>query len=188
MLRKLSCSRARSSSISLLAVSVIVLSLSPSTAKAGQLGEQSYFDHSPHLIRSATSNDAAHNPATYEFTIALPADAGAPLQTVKIVQEQNLDHVHFDVARSSAFLGDSFAGGQSVPLAAIGGEMPKNDSEATVTFNPPIQPGQTVTVALDATANPWQGGVYLFGVTAYPEGNQASGTFLGFGRIHFQTY
>ena len=53
----------------------------------------------------------------------------------------------------------------------MGGEKPKNDSEATVTFNPPIQPGQTVTVALDATANPWYGGVYLFGVTAYPEGN-----------------
>ena len=104
MFRKLLYPKARSSSFSRFAISVLVISLLPSAAKAGQLGGHSYFEHSPHLTRSATSNNAAHTPATYEFTITVPSDAGASLQTVRIVQEQNLDLVHFDVAHSSAFL------------------------------------------------------------------------------------
>ncbi len=162
--------------------------LIPAAAKAGQFEGQSYFDHSPQLIRSATSNRAAHTPATYEFTIRVPKDAGAALQTVKVVQEKGLDNVHFVIANSSAFLGDSLAGGSPISLAAVGGEMPRDVSEATVTFNPPIQPGETVTVALDAQLNPFNGGIYLFGVTAYPEGNQSAGLFLGFGRIQLQSY
>lgn len=188
MFRERHCFKARARLVSLCVISVVTLGLMPFTARAGQVGGRGYFDHSPRLIRSATSNITAHTPATYEFTITVPQDAGAALQTVKVVQEQNLDHIHFDTTNSSAFLGDSFAGGRAIPLAAIGGEMPKDASEAIVTFNPPIHPGQTVTVALDATANPWLGGVYLFGVTAYPEGDQSSGLFLGFGRIQLQNY
>jgi hypothetical protein len=32
--------------------------------------------------------------------------------------------------------------------------------------------------------NPIGGGVYLFGVTAYPMGDHSSGMFLGYGRFH----
>lgn len=186
MLRKLSPARSRF--VSLFTLSAVLFSLLPLAAKAGQIGGRSYFDHSPHLLRAAASNVVAHTPSAYEFTIHVPSDAGAALQTVKIAQEQNLDRVSFDPTQSRAFLGDHLARGQSVSLAAIGGERPENRNETTVTFNPPIQPGQTVTVVLDATANPWTGGVYLFGVTAYPEGDQSSGLFLGYGRIHLQSY
>lgn len=188
MLRRLSLLKARSRFVSLFTVSAVLISVLPLTARAGQIGGRSYFDHSPHLVRTAASNVLAHTPSAYEFTIQVPSDAGAALQTVRIVQEQNLDRVSFDPAQSRAFLGDNIAREQSVSLAAIGGELPQNRNEATVTFNPPIQPGQTVTVVLDATANPWNGGVYLFGVTAYPEGDQSSGLFLGYGRIHLQSY
>jgi Protein of unknown function (DUF2808) len=188
MLRKLPSLKARSRFELLFTVSAVLLSVLPLTARAGQIGGRGYFDHSPHLVRTAASNVLAHSPSAYEFTIQVPSDAGAALQTLKIVQEQNLDRVSFDPTQSRAFLGDHTARGQSVSLAAIGGEQPKNKSETTVTFNPPIQPGQTVTVVLDATSNPWNGGVYLFGVTAYPEGDQSSGLFLGYGRIHLQSY
>ena len=188
MLRKQPNLKSKLAVIPLFAIGMVTLGDWASTATAEQVGGRSYFDHAPRLTRSAVSNYTPLNPSTYQFTISVPSDAGAALQTVKIVQEPNLDRVHFNVANSSAFLGNSFAGGQSVPLAALGGDLPQDATEATVTFNPPIQPGQTVTVVLDASKNPWLGGSYLFGVTAYPEGNQNSGLFLGFGRIQFPIY
>ncbi len=53
-----------------------------------------------------------------------------------------------------------------------------------IAFDPPIAPGQTVTVSLQADRNPLQGGVYLFGVTAFPMGESNSGLFLGYGRVN----
>nr|WP_199755917.1 DUF2808 domain-containing protein [Chroococcidiopsis cubana] len=47
-----------------------------------------------------------------------------------------------------------------------------------------MSPGTTVTVALRAKRNP-SGGIYLFGVTAFPTGEKSSGQFLGYGRLHF---
>jgi hypothetical protein len=171
--------KAHSSFISLIVASSLIISFLPLTARAGQIGGRSYFDHSPRLIRSTTSNVTSRALASYEFTIAVPSDAGAALQTIKIAQAENLDRVSFHPTRRHAFRAD----GQPVMLAAIGGEQPSDRSETMVTFDPPIQPGQTVTVALDATLNPWHTGIYLFGVTAYPEGDQTAGLFLGFGRI-----
>jgi hypothetical protein len=55
----------------------------------------------------------------------------------------------------------------------------------SVTFDPPIAPGQTVTVGLRPVRNPNVGGVYLFGVTAFPAGEKVHGQFLGFGRLQF---
>ncbi|HEY9294790.1 MAG TPA: DUF2808 domain-containing protein [Phormidium sp.] len=40
-------------------------------------------------------------------------------------------------------------------------------------------------MALDPVRNPCFSGVYLFGVTAFPQGEKAHGQFLGFGRFHF---
>ncbi|BAU11636.1 hypothetical protein LEP3755_21360 [Leptolyngbya sp. NIES-3755] len=183
MLRKRLCFNAQSSFIPLLVLNVFMVSLLPSIARAGQFGGRSYFDHSPRLVRTTTNNVTSHALATYEFTIAVPPDAGAALQTVKIAQVENLDRVSFNSTHRRAYLDEGVAKGQSVSLAAIGGEQPNDRSETTVTFDPPIQPGQVVTVALDATLNPWHSGIYLFGVTAYPEGDQTSGLFLGFGRV-----
>jgi len=33
--------------------------------------------------------------------------------------------------------------------------------------------------------NPCYGGAYLFGLTAFPQGEVPHGQFLGYGRIHF---
>ena len=71
-----------------------------------------------------------------------------------------------------------------MPLASIGGEQPNKPGEATIAFDPPVSPGTTVTVALRAKRNP-SGGVYLFGVTAFPAGERSWGQFLGYGRLHF---
>jgi hypothetical protein len=161
-------------------------SLLASAAVAQQLNnDRSFFDHAPRLIRTAASFQDVYTPSTYQFTIKVPEDAGANLQAVRIVQDnRNLGAVNFDISQSSAFLGETFAGGPAVSLASIGGTQPTDSNEVTVAFNPPIAPGQTVTVALQADRNPWQGGVYLFGVTAYPIGENSPGLFLGYGRIN----
>lgn len=157
-----------------------------SAAIAGQIGERSYFDHAPRLIRSALNPLIPDTPGTYEFTVTVPENAGAPLQAIRIVQERSISSVPFSIADSSAFLGNRFAQGSRVAIAPVGGQMSKDSNEATLMFNPPIQPGQTVTVALEAKRNPHESGPYLFGVTAYPEGELNHGLFLGFGR--FQIY
>lgn len=143
------------------------------------------FNHPPSLIRVATSSSSPNTSATYYFTLSVPKDAGELLEAVKIVQRQNVDTVAFDMNQSRAYKGNSVAGGPALSLASIGGEAPANPGEAVVVFDPPVSPGSKVTVALKAKHNPWQGGVYLFGVTAYPAGENGIGQFLGYGRIHF---
>jgi len=70
-----------------------------------------------------------------------------------------------------------------IPLMPIGGAA--KPGEITVVFEQPVQPGNTVTVAIAAKANPNFGGSYEFGVTAYPVGDNSMGLFLGYGRINF---
>ena len=146
--------------------------------------QQATFDKAPRLIRSAASSNTANAPASYHFTLRVPENAGESLQAVKIVQQPGVQTIEFNMNRSQAFIGDSFAGGPNVSLASTGG-LPSTEGEATVVFDPPIPPGSTVTVSLRAKENPRFGGVYLFGVTAYPEGNNSEGQFLGYGRLHF---
>lgn len=145
--------------------------------------EQTFFNRAPRLVRTAASSLATMTPATYQFTLEVPPNAGAPLQAVKIAPEQNFRTADLNQTQATAFLGNSFAGGTPLPLASIGGEQPANHHEVTVVFNPPIAPGQTVTVSVPADRNPDDAGVYLFGVTAYPQGNNSPGLFLGYGRV-----
>ena len=55
----------------------------------------------------------------------------------------------------------------------------------TVIFANPIPPGTTFTVRLKPKRNPDLGGVYLFGVTAFPWGEKPDGLYLGAGRLQF---
>lgn len=155
------------------------------SANAGQLPSgQSFFDRAPRLVRTAASFQSVNTPSTYQFTVKVPEDAGANLQALRIGQDQETHNVDFDPNQSAAFLGNSFAGGPKVPLASIGGAMPADSDAVTVVFDPPIAPGQTVTVSLQANRNPRDEGVYLFGVTAFPEGESNQGLFLGHGRVN----
>lgn len=145
---------------------------------------RTFFNNPPRLIRSAASfkgNDIPGN--TYQFTLRVPEDAGEPLEAVKIQQRPNVDTVRFNPGQTRAFRGDSFAGGPGLSLANIGGPEPARGEEVVV-FDPPVAPGSTVTVSLKGRS-PDQGGVYLFGVTAFPAGDQGQGQSLGYGRLHF---
>jgi Protein of unknown function (DUF2808) len=157
----------------------------PQTAQVKLNNGQTYFSTSPRLTRSAASEKGAYAPSTYEFTLAVPADAGQPLKAVTIAQAENAETIRFDVPNSKAFAGNRYAAGPVIPLASIGGSQPANSKAVTIVFDQPVQPGSTVTVALEAKANPTFGGIYEFGVTAFPGGENGTGLFLGFGRLSF---
>ena len=148
-------------------------------------GGRTFFDQSPRLIRTAASLTSSRTPSTYQFTIEVPSDAGEPLKAVTITQKPNAERIKFDVSENRAFIGDSFAGGPQLSLANIGGIQPSDSNEVTVVFDQPVVPGSRVTVSLRAKKNPHNGGVYQFGVTAFPVGNNSPGLYLGTARLHF---
>jgi hypothetical protein len=156
------------------------LQKSVSTTPAGQ----SFFNHPPRLNRAAAFPNIGYVASTYEFTLTVPEDAGQPLKAVTIMQATNAETVKFDVAHSRAFAGRR-AMGSEIQLASVGGNQPANPGEVTIVFDQPVQPGSTITIALAARRNPISNGVYLFGVTAYPDGENGLGQFLGYGRLSF---
>ncbi len=146
-----------------------------------------YFDHPPRLDDVATTRDRAGIVgATYYFTLELPADAGEPLQQIEI-QQQGGDTVRqrvaFDPADSFAFLGTR--GDRTQALTFGNASFDDDTRRLTLTFDPPVSPGTTLTIGIEPDRNPLSEGVYLFGVTAFPAGEASYGQFLGYGRLHF---
>ncbi len=132
---------------------------------------------------STTFNQTYAWGATYYFTIVVPEDAGEPLQRIAIAQHEGSDDIEFDLKESRAYEGKRRNRESEIPLLAA---TPQNNRRILeISFNPPVSPGKTVTIALKPIQNPRYGGVYLFGVTAFPAGEKARSYFLGFGRLHF---
>ena len=104
----------------------------------------------------------------------------SPLQRVTFAQTEGVDFVDFNLKRTRAYLGNRRRNVASLASVAV-----DEQGEVSTYFDPPIQPGETVTIGLRPYHNPDTGGVYLFGVTAFPAGEKSYGQFLGFGRLHF---
>jgi Protein of unknown function (DUF2808) len=146
---------------------------------------QTFFSHPPQVIRAAASQSGAYIPSTYEFTLTLPEDAGQPLQSVTIAQTENLETIRFNLDKSKAFLGQRLTASSELPLASVTNGSTDAPNAVTIVFDQPVEPGSTVTISLAARRNLRWGGVYLFGVTAYPAGENGLGQFLGYQRINF---
>ena len=143
---------------------------------------KTFFERSPRLIRSATSFRSPSIRANYYFTIEVPSDAGKPLKAVTIIQQTNLEQIVFFPSQTRAFFGDSFDSDDSIPLASVNRETSEKNG-VKVVFEQPVEPGRQVTISL-RVRNPKYGGIYQFGVTAFPVGAQSQGLYLGIGRIH----
>lgn len=143
-----------------------------------------YFAQPPSLVSATTSfNDVYSWAATYYFTLSVPENAGEPLQRVTIAQDEGPDDIYFDLKESRAYEGTRRKKGKRITLGAV---MQDNGKRTlSIAFDPPVPPGTTLTIALEPYQNPRIGGVYLFGVTAFPAGEKTHGQFLGFGRLHF---
>lgn len=156
-----------------------------SPSLATPLGNGQYtFDRAPRFMEVNVSSPQADVPDTlYQLTITVPQDAGAPLQAIRITQPKNQNVVRFQPNTARVFAENPAA---EIPLARIGGDQPEN-SELTVEFQYPVQPGQTITINFNPEHNPASGGVYLLGVTAYPIGDNSPGLFLGYRPITIQS-
>jgi hypothetical protein len=138
------------------------------------------FINPPSLGDMVTSNQTAGSLwATYRLTVVVPSDAGEPLERVTLAS-QGPDRVWFNLNQTQAYLGNN-----RKALIRLGNiSQDRQTRQLTVTFTPPVPPGQAVTLRLQPNQNPLSG-VYLFGVTAFPPGEKVAGQFLGYGRLHF---
>ena len=143
-----------------------------------------YFVEPPSFVEAQASYKEIYLVgATYYFVISIPENAGEPLQQVTINQHEGADHIHFDLKHTSAFEGDRSHQGQKLTLKDVTSD-PKTRT-VSITFDPPLPPGRTITIALKPEQNPSVAGVYLFGVTAFPAGQKTHGQFLNYGRLQF---
>jgi Protein of unknown function (DUF2808) len=146
-----------------------------------------YFASPPRLVGASTTfNQVYVWGATYYFTLSLPENAGEPLQKITINQREGVDYIRFNLKESVAFEGTSSHEGQKLEVKDATSE--RKTQTVSITFDPPISPGKTITIALQPQQNPSVSGVYLFGVTAFPAGEKSHGQFLGFGRLHFYNH
>jgi hypothetical protein len=142
------------------------------------------FEKPPNLINVTTTyNETDVWGATYYFTLKLPENAGEPLGQVTINQRQGLDDIRFKLEDSRAFEGTPRKKGEKLTLKEVTKNVETNT--ISVTFDPPVMPGKTVTIGLRPVRNPWSSGVYIFGVTAFPAGEKPYGLYLGVGRLQF---
>jgi hypothetical protein len=150
--------------------------------QAVQFAGKTYFEQPPRLLGAAVTHNATYFPgAIYSFTLTVPEQAGEALGSIVIRPETSADRIRFDLETVQAYVGSGHRG-ERLPVQATLSD-PQADG-IIVTFDPPVAPGKALTVDLRARRNPSVGGVYLYGVTAFPAGPQPYGQFLGFGRIH----
>lgn len=168
-----------------IACTVAIGDCSRNLSQAVQLQDgKVYFTQPPSLVEAVTTYKNVNAwGATYYFTVNLPATAGEPLQKITINQREGVDRIRFDLKDSVAFEGTRSNRGQRVELKDMSSD--RKTKTVSLTFEPPLSPGKTVTVGLKPRRNPMVSGVYLFGVTAFPPGDKAHGQFLGYGRLHF---
>lgn len=167
-------------SVNKLVNKLIVVSANAVTAPNGIVS----FNKSPRLIDAYTTYSGIRiRGATYYFDFELPEDAGEPLQQIVISQRQGQDEVKFKLDKTVAYVGTHRNKQQQLNIAST--IQNQNTKEIEIILDSPIPPGTTFTVGIKPRKNPIYDGVYLFGVTAFPAGEQSNGLYLGAGRLHF---
>jgi len=144
-----------------------------------------YFTQPPSLEKATTTYRNIDIPSTYYFTLSLPENAGEPLQRVTLTQHKGTEDIEFDLKRTKAEAETLSHSRQPLTLGEVKGD--RKTKTVSITFNPPVPPGRTIIIGLHAVRNPLYGGIYLYGVTAFPAGEKSHGQFLGFGRLQFSS-
>lgn len=141
------------------------------------------FSKGPDLIDVVTTFSQARVwGAKYYFTLKVPENSDEPLGKVVIQQRQGQDTIDFTLNQTVAFYGNHRDKGKNIPLATV---VRNDDNSIAVVFDTPVSAGTLLTIGLFPRQNPDSGGVYLFGVTAFPAGEKAQGLYLGAGRLQF---
>lgn len=113
----------------------------------------------------------------YLFTLDFPAEAVEPLEKIVFEQIEGVDYPRYDEGDSYAF-----DAGSRNRFALSGVESDRDQRTITVKFDPPVQPGSELIVALNAR-NP-RGGIYIYRLSAFPVG-ASEGQYAGIQRLDF---
>jgi Protein of unknown function (DUF2808) len=143
----------------------------------------------PHLLKVSAIHLEPAGVGTFYFTINVPASYGKSLEAIRISQISGGDRlINLDANQSKVVVGQRLArNSEVISLSAIGGPEDEKTGALTLAFAQPIMPGTTFTVAVEAVRNPVYGGIYQFGVTAYPVEDSSTGQYLGTGRVTFDS-
>lgn len=154
------------------------------TALEANTVNTAYFTKAPRLLgASVTHNSVQARGAKYYFNLQLPQDAGTNLQQITIAQRQGQETIDFRLDETVAYIGTNRDKKAQIAIANVGQD--EETGEITIILEKPVSPGTTFTVGLKPRKNPFYDGVYLFGVTAFPQGNNPQSLYLGVGRLHF---
>ncbi|MGB3310397.1 MAG: DUF2808 domain-containing protein [Nodosilinea sp.] len=142
------------------------------------------FSYPPRLTDSyATRNLVSAGNVTYYLTFDFPAAAVEPLDRVVVRLNEGYDPIfRYRLSATEAFA-NTPEGRVPLPLGEVSED--RDARSLTIAFDPPVEPGVPVTLVLRPVRNPRFGGVYLFGANAYPVGDTAEPTFLGYARLSF---
>lgn len=169
-----------------------VLGFPPLEAGAVQLRDgKTYFLHLPTFLEAESTIDVIYaRNATYYFKIALPQSMGENLQRLEIVQSEGFETIDFRLDETIAYLQPPT--GDRLPIsgkAEIIQNQDRDQKKIVITFDPPIPANgdlnRQLVVGLRPIRNPRYDGVYLFGVSASPQGDRPNTQFLGYGRLNF---
>lgn len=140
-----------------------------------------HFAQVPKLLGVSVDFKSIRVPRSrYDFQLNLPDSAQKPLRKVTFEQKEGFDSISFNLKDTIAFIGNNRE--KLLPIQSVTAD---SEGKVTVTFEQPIPPGTEFTIRLRAKRNPSTGGTYFFGVTAFPDGENVHGQFLGFGRLQF---
>ena len=138
----------------------------------------------PNLVSVDTPYSNINEPnAKYYFTIAAPQGEIEALGQVSIHQQVSGDPINFDLTKTEVFLGSSDQAGKGLAHQIV--STGEKGQTLVISLDPPVSPGNTVTIGLVAEQNPSLAGVYQFRVQAFPAGSSPVGLDLGVGRLQF---
>jgi hypothetical protein len=137
----------------------------------------------PVLVTAETAENWVSWPnAHYYFTFNLPKNSVESLGKVTIKQQENVETIQFNLNDTHAFIGTQRNPNKALNFTTT---QDPNTQTISVNFNPPVPPGTTFTIRLEAQRNPSSSGTYLFDVTTFPAGDNPTGLPMGVGRITF---
>lgn len=156
----------------------------PFSAYSQNDSQATFFTGQPPVFVGVKTPDSTVDlpDAHYYFTFTLPSNSIEAIAQITIQQQESPEMIALNINNTSAFIGDQDNQGQTLTI------QPSELSEGTgvnILFNPPVPPGTTFTVRLEAVRNPSQDTTYMYDVTVFPAGNNPTAFPLGVGRLSF---
>ncbi|UFP96296.1 DUF2808 domain-containing protein [Gloeobacter morelensis] len=140
-----------------------------------------YFTSVPRLVNTTAYNRMINFRSNLYFTIAVPANAGEPLQRVDVDLGDLGPEYYPDLGRTEVVNAEGSERRYALDKVVITGD--RFQPSVSVRLAEPVEPGNTVVVGLPIYLASRIGGTQLFGITAFPPGEKAHGQFLGYGHI-----